>query len=78
MKAFHYYLETNDIKAETLDDTKLKRKMREFIVGNIGYSVLAELSENKQLLSQMREKINIYSAPYKNKVLTYEPKNIQQ
>ena len=78
MKAFHYYLETHDIKAESLDDIKLKRKMREFIVGNIGYSVLAELSENKQLLSQMREKMNTYSSPYKNKVLANEPKNIQQ
>jgi transcriptional regulator with XRE-family HTH domain len=78
IKAFHYYLETHDIKAETLDDNKLKRKMREFIVGNIGYSVLAELSENKQLLSQMREKINADSSPSKNKVLTTESKNIQQ
>ena len=78
MKAFHYYLETNEINAHTLDDTKLKKKVKEFIEANIGYSVLAELSENKLLLGKMRENINTYCAPYKNKYLNNEPKNIQQ
>ena len=77
MKAFHYYLETNEINAHTLDDTKLKKKVKEFIEANIGYSVLAELSENKLLLSKMRENINTYCAPYKNKYLNNGPKNIQ-
>ena len=76
IKAFHYYLETHGIKARTLDDAKLKKKMREFIEANIGFSVLTELSENKILLNHMRELINTYSVPVNHKSPTNESKNI--
>ena len=66
IKAFHYYTETHDIEVQALDDTKLKKKMKEFIEANIGFSVLAELSENKVLLNHMRELLGNYSAFVKN------------
>lgn len=66
IKAFHYYLETHEIKAQTLDDTKLKKEMKNFIEANIGFSVLAELSENKSLLNHVREIIDTYSTLLKN------------
>lgn len=75
IKAFHYYLETHDIKAQTLDDIKLKKKMKEFIEANIGYSVLAELSENKTLLNHVREIINNYSSSLKNALPNNGSKN---
>jgi hypothetical protein len=78
IKAFHYYLETHEIIAQTLDDAKLKRKMKEFIEANIGFSVLAELSENKVLLNHMREIIDTYSTPSKIKLPNNESKNNQQ
>jgi transcriptional regulator with XRE-family HTH domain len=59
IKAFHYYLETNGINIQTLDDAKLKRAMKEFIETNIGFSVLAELSENKALINHIREAVTI-------------------
>jgi transcriptional regulator with XRE-family HTH domain len=59
IKAFHYYLETNGINIQTLDDAKLKRAMKEFVETNIGFSVLAELSENKALINHVREAVNI-------------------
>ena len=77
IKAFYYYMEAHEIKAQTLDDTKLKKKMTEFIEANIGFSVLAELSENKVLLNHVREIIDTYSTPLKNKPPTNESKNIQ-
>ncbi len=61
IKAFHYYLETNGIDAQAFDDAKLKIKMKEFVEANIGFSVLAELSENKTLLSHIREVIGVYA-----------------
>jgi transcriptional regulator with XRE-family HTH domain len=76
IKAFHYYLEAHEIKAQTLDDAKLKKEMKEFIEANIGFSVLAELSENKVLLNHMREIITTYSSPFKNKTQNNELKNI--
>jgi len=66
IKAFHYYAEAQEIKVQTLDDAKLKKKMKEFIEANIGFSVLAELSENKVLLNHMRELLGNYSAFVKN------------
>jgi hypothetical protein len=35
--------------------------MKEFVEANIGYSVLAELSENRTLLSHIREAIGVYT-----------------
>jgi transcriptional regulator with XRE-family HTH domain len=61
IKAFHYYMETNAIDPQVLDDAKLKIKMKEFVEANIGYSVLAELSENRTLLSHIREAIGVYT-----------------
>ena len=76
IKAFHYYLETNEIKAQTLDDAKLKMKIKEFIETNIGFSVLAELSENKELVHHVREIIGTYSTLFKSTMTTNGPKNI--
>jgi transcriptional regulator with XRE-family HTH domain len=75
IKAFHYYIETHDIKIQALDDAKLKKKMREFIEANIGFSVLAELSENKVLLNHMREMLGSYSALLKGTVSNNGAKN---
>jgi transcriptional regulator with XRE-family HTH domain len=61
IKAFHYYLETHEIESQTLDDAALKKKMMEFVEENIGFSILAELSENKALLHHVREIIGGYS-----------------
>ena len=61
IKAFHYYMETNGIDAQALDDANLKNKMKEFVEANIGFSVLAELSENRTLLSHIREIIGVYA-----------------
>ena len=61
IKAFQYYTEAHEIEVQALDDTKLKKKMKEFIETNIGYSVLTELSENKVLLNHMREILGSYS-----------------
>jgi len=68
IKAFHYYLEAHEIKAQAIDDAKLKKIMMEFIEANIGFSVLTELSENKILLNHMREIITTYSAPVDHKL----------
>lgn len=76
IKAFHYYMETNGINAQALDDAKLKIKMKEFVEANIGLSVLAELSENKALLNHMREIIGTFSSFTKNNVLPHTSKNI--
>ncbi len=76
IKAFYYYLETHEIKAHTLDDSMLKKKMKEFIEANIGFSILAELSENKALLNHVREIIGAYSS-FKNNMQNDESKNIQ-
>ena len=76
IKAFHYYLEAHEIKAQAIDDAKLKKIMMEFIEANIGFSVLTELSENKILLNHMREIINTYSAPVDHKLPNNGSKNI--
>jgi transcriptional regulator with XRE-family HTH domain len=74
IKAFHYYMETNGIDAQALDDTTLRIKMKEFVEANIGFSVLAELSENKALLNHVREVIGTFSFFSKNNVLQHESK----
>jgi len=65
IKAFQYYIETHGIEAQIQDDAALKKEMKKFIEANIGYSVLAELTENKALLSQVREKIGLASSTAK-------------
>ena len=77
IKAFHYYLETHEIKSQSLNDAKLKKILKEFIEANIGFSILTELSENKVLLNHVRETMQIFSGPIKNKLTTNESKNIQ-
>ncbi len=78
IKAFLYYLEAHEIKAQALDDARLKKKVKEFIETNIGYSVMAELSENKILLSHIREIIEIHSPGSNSKAAMNELKTIQQ
>jgi transcriptional regulator with XRE-family HTH domain len=78
LKAFRYHLESQEINAQTLDDVKLKKKLKEFIEENIGYSVLAELSENKILLNHVRERMDMVSAPLKNKTPNNDSKIGQQ
>jgi transcriptional regulator with XRE-family HTH domain len=77
IKAFHYYLETQEIKTQTLDDAKLKKKIKEFVEANIGFSVLAELSENKALLHHVRENIGTYSSLIKNTMSDNDSNNIE-
>ena len=61
IKSFYYYLETNGMDIRSLDDLKLKTEMRKFVEINIGFSILAELSENKNLLGNIRDTIYTYS-----------------
>ncbi|MBN1398255.1 MAG: helix-turn-helix transcriptional regulator [Bacteroidetes bacterium] len=61
IKSFYYHLETNGLDIRSLDDLKLKFEMRKFVEINIGFSILAELSENKNLLGHIRNTINTYS-----------------
>ena len=68
IKAFHYYLETNGMNVQALDDARLKAEMRKFVEANIGFSILAELSENKSLLSHIRESIGAYAMVMKNDI----------
>jgi transcriptional regulator with XRE-family HTH domain len=75
MKAFYYYLETHEIKSQNLDDAELKIKLMEFVETNIGFSVLAELSENKTLLNHVREMIGAFSSLPKINALYHESKN---
>jgi transcriptional regulator with XRE-family HTH domain len=57
IKAFHYHIQASMPDRHIQSDAELKRKIKEFIEENIGYSVLAELSENRTLLEEVREKI---------------------
>jgi transcriptional regulator with XRE-family HTH domain len=77
IKAFHYYMETNGIDAQALDDAKLKIKMKEFVEANIGFSVLAELSENRTLLSHIREIIGVYAILVKSGLSNNKSKTLQ-
>jgi transcriptional regulator with XRE-family HTH domain len=65
IKAFQYYIETYGLQLQISDDVTLRKKMKEFVEANIGYSVLAELSENKLLLDQVREKIGLTNSTEK-------------
>jgi len=77
IKAFQYYMETNGLNVHTLDDSRLKIEMRKFVEANIGFSVLAELSENKNLLSHIRETVGIYNILMENEISINKPKTIQ-
>jgi transcriptional regulator with XRE-family HTH domain len=77
IKAFQYYMETNGIDAQALDDSKLKIKMKEFVETNIGFSVLAELSENRTLLSHIREIIGVYAILVKSGLSNHKSKTLQ-
>jgi transcriptional regulator with XRE-family HTH domain len=76
IKAFHYYMEEREIAVQNLDDAKLKKKMKEFIETNIGFSVLSELSENKVLLNHVREILCTDSTIRKNTPSNNDSKNI--
>jgi transcriptional regulator with XRE-family HTH domain len=77
IKSFHYYLETNGMDVHTLDDLKLKNEMRKFVEANIGFSILAELSENRSLLSHIRESIGINTMLMKNDNSNNKSKTLQ-
>ncbi len=77
IKAFQYYLETNGSNVQILDDTKLKLEMRKFVEANIGFSILAELSENKNLLGHIRETIGAYTMLMKNDISINKSKTLQ-
>ena len=57
IKAFRYHLQSSEKDAASMDDTELKKELRLFIENNISYSVLAELSEKKELIANIRSKI---------------------
>jgi transcriptional regulator with XRE-family HTH domain len=78
VKAFHYYLETNGINIQTLDDANLKKAMKDFVETNIGFSVLAELSENKTLINHIREAVNINVVIKNNDFSSKRSKNFQR
>jgi transcriptional regulator with XRE-family HTH domain len=59
IKAFQYYVEANSLASKINNDAILKQRIKEFVEVNIGFSILAELSENKFLLDEVREKLNI-------------------
>lgn len=77
IKAFEYYLDSHGIDVHSLDDPKLKKAIKEFVVSNIGYSVLAELSENKALLHHIREHITMDKDFAKNHSSSNKTKSIQ-
>ena len=59
LKAFGYYIETQGNAPALLNDHTMKQELKNFIEANIGFSVLAELSENKQLLNNIRRVIAV-------------------
>ena len=59
VNAFRYYVENNGLQNAINKDTVLRNTLKQFIESNIGYSVVAELSENKSVLSHIREKIGV-------------------
>lgn len=59
LKAFGYYIETKGNAPALLNDRMMKQELKNFIEANIGFSVLAELSENKQLLNNIRRVIAV-------------------
>ena len=59
VKAFRYYIENSGLQNQINDETVLRNTLKQFIESNIGYSVLAELSENKTLLDHIRENIGV-------------------
>jgi transcriptional regulator with XRE-family HTH domain len=77
IKAFHYYMETNGLNVHTIDDARLKIEMRKFVEANIGFSILAELSENKNLLDHIRKTVDDYNISMKNDSSIDKPKTIQ-
>lgn len=58
IKSFRYHLESSGVDANAMDDATLKKELRTFIQSNIGYSVLAELSEKKNLIEIIRSKLH--------------------
>ncbi|MFA5833956.1 MAG: helix-turn-helix transcriptional regulator [Bacteroidota bacterium] len=67
VKAFRYYIENNNLQAQVGDETVLRNTLKHFIETNIGYSVVAELSENKAVLNHIREHIGMEETPKSQK-----------
>jgi transcriptional regulator with XRE-family HTH domain len=59
IKAFKYHIEANGLQRSIHNDSALKAKLKEYIQENIGFSVLAELSENTILIEEIRNKFAI-------------------
>ncbi len=54
-KAFTYHLEISGNKETVLkDEAMLKQELRKFIEDNIAYSVVAEITENKNIVPTLR------------------------
>jgi transcriptional regulator with XRE-family HTH domain len=56
-RAFKYHVQVNALEQRIRNDAGLRMEIKEFIEANIGYAVMAELSENKSLLIQVRDRI---------------------
>ncbi len=67
LRAYKYYLETNELEQILNDDVLLKKHLKEFIEKNIGFSILAELSENRDLLNHLKERIGLETLNRKQK-----------
>lgn len=59
VKAFRYYIENNSLHNQITDEAVLRSTLKQFIESNIGYSIVAELSENKTVLNHIRENIGV-------------------
>ncbi len=78
IKAFRYYLESKDMNVSMMDNADLKKELRQFVGSNIDYSILVELSENKQLLDQIRSKLHDESVMKKENEKHEQPGEAKQ
>jgi transcriptional regulator with XRE-family HTH domain len=72
VKAFRYHLEQVTLDPTTTSDADLKKELREFIEKNISFSLLAEFSENKRLIEQIRSKLCGENSIMKERELFHE------
>lgn len=72
IKAFRYYIENNGLQNQINDEIVLRSTLKQFIESNIGYSVVAELSENKALINHIRKNIGVTEIPNSQKETIYE------
>ena len=72
IRAFKYQLEASGKDPATMDNSMMKKELQHFIESNIGYSVLAELSEKKNLIEMIRSKLE------NGEVVMKEPERIYE